>query len=79
MFLDQARRHGAVGVNSFKVLETLRLDGTRLFNPGANSSGGLARLGVRNVFVFHRRHVHMQVDSVQQRTADALAVALNHR
>ena len=50
----------------------------RGFHPGADGGGGFAQRGIGEFVVFHAGHLDVQVNAVQERTGDALAVALDH-
>ena len=48
---------------------------TRLLDPLANLCRWLAHLVARQLFVIHPRHLDMNVDPVQKRTADSILIA----
>jgi len=62
----------------FGPLEPLPLDITGPFHPLPSRRGAFPFAPVRQLAVFHRRDLDVDVDPVQQRPGDAGAVALDH-
>jgi hypothetical protein len=77
MFANETWAHPAVGVNPFFLGKALALDGASFFHPQSDQFRRFRQFRRRKRLVFHRRDFHVQIDPVQQRTADALAVFLN--
>ncbi len=59
-------------------METLHLEHARRRDPLADGAGRLALARARQLLVVDARHVHMDIDPVEQRAADALLVACHH-
>src|SRR5690348_10768903 len=57
------------------ALAVMRLPLARRLHPRAHDLGALALAPVGQLLVLHARHLHVDVDAIQQRTADALLVA----
>src|SRR6267378_821551 len=57
--------------------KTLKLKLARMVDALANRSGRFARDPIGQVLVLHCGHFDMDVDSIEQRTRDSRAVALN--
>lgn len=78
VLLDEARRHAAVGVDAFAALEAIRLHGAGFFHTRTDLSGGFDRLGALQFLILHDWHLKMQINAVQQWSADSAAVLLHH-
>ena len=78
VLFDQARGHGAVGVGAFEPLKALGLHEAGLLDPGADDGGGLAGFAAGEGFVIHQGDIDMEVDAVEERAADAVAILLHH-
>ena len=70
---DQTRVHPGVA-GDLAAGEPLLLDCAGVFDPAADDLGGFPRLFAGDLCVLNGRHFDMNVDAVQKRTADALAV-----
>ena len=69
--------HGAVDVDAGVFGEALGLDGAGLFDAGADGGGRFALFGGGEGFVVDEGDFDMEVDAVEEGTADALAVFLD--
>ncbi len=72
-----SRGHGAVDVGAGAFGEALGLDGAGLLDAGADGGGGFALFGGGEGFVVDEGDFDMEIDAVEERAADALAVFLD--
>ena len=74
--LEIARAHLGIGMN-VSFLEALKLDGAGGVDALTNSNGGLAGVLAGELLVAQRRHLDLDVDTVEQGARDLGAVALD--
>src|SRR5258705_5208095 len=77
MHLQFLARHARVASDVLASLEALLLLSPRGDDPFTNHRRTLSRTRTGNFPEFHRRHFHVQVDAVEQRTRNASEVILN--
>ena len=68
---------GSVGMDACVFGVALLLHAAGGFHPFADIHGRLSPLAGGQCFVVHQRHLHMEINAVQQRSADALTIPLN--
>ena len=74
--MNHALGHLGVAVYALHGLETFGLDGTSTNHTLTDGRAGLARVGLRNFLEGHGDDLHLDVDAVEQRTADLVHVAV---
>ena len=81
MLFDLARRHSGVAVClAHPLAKPLLLPFARRADALANRGGIFLRAFAGDVAIFHRRHFDVQIDAIEQRTGNALAITLHlHR
>ncbi|OQA25721.1 MAG: hypothetical protein BWY59_01664 [Verrucomicrobia bacterium ADurb.Bin345] len=77
MLVHILRAHRGVAVHAARTLEPGLLHLPRLDHARADRRGRLPSLHGRKVLVAHRRHLDMNVNPVQQRTRNLVAISLN--
>lgn len=77
MFFDEARRHGAVGMDAGVPGVALLLHGAGGFNALTYGLRGFAFVPGGKGLVVHQGNLHMKVNAIQQGTANALTITLD--
>ncbi len=75
--LDLARAHARVRASLPFAAETLALNFPHTSHPRADGGGRFGRLVARHFAILHRGHFDVDVDAIEQRAGDAVAVALH--
>src|ERR1700691_5857010 len=79
MLAQLARAHLRVAEKR-RLAEALDLQAARAVDPRADRRRALALVAIGQLLVAHRRHLDMDIDSIEQRSRNPRAVALdNHR
>lgn len=74
MFAHEFGGHGGIGGDAFVFAEALALDLAGCGYPLADGGGLFAELGGRQFFEIDERHFDVDVDPIQERAGDFLAV-----
>src|SRR4051794_27841543 len=77
MLLDPARTHPRVAGDLLVGMKASLLALPRLTNPFADRGGGFFCAFTRNLPVINRRHFDVQINSIEERAGDALAITLD--
>src|ERR1700731_3436694 len=74
------RRHSCIATGLGIAFETVLLTFARPRNTFANRLGTFLRTLTRHIAIFDRRNFNVQIDAVEQRTGNALAITMHpHR
>src|SRR5262249_28094095 len=77
MLLEVARRHACVAIYFCVAAKTLLLTLTRTDDAFTNSGRCFFSALAGDVPIFHSRHFNVQIDAIQQRPGNALAITLH--
>jgi len=77
VLFDLARAHARVAVDFFVGTKARLLALARATDAIPDRGGAFFGAGAANVAVFHRRNFDMEIDAIEQRSGDSLAVTLD--
>src|SRR5437667_6958989 len=77
MLFKMTSRHARIAVYSGVIAEALLLKLSRADNALANRTGSFLCAFAGNITIFDRGHFNVQIDAVEQRAGDSLAIALH--
>ena len=77
MLFQLARSHASVAIYFAIVAKAFLLAFPSSHDALANGSGSFLSAFAGDVAVFHGRHFNVQIDAIEERAGDALAIALH--
>src|ERR1700730_11966226 len=77
MLFKLPRGHSGVAIHFYVALKAPLLNAARVTNALSNRHRAFFGAFARDIAIFHRRDLDMQIDAIEQRTGNALTITLH--